>query len=144
MCQPCVSRPFVPALSLPTWQPDISDTWKQQWTGHVGCPIMPPSNKQTSGCNGYLPWFVQTGTQTCTCRVSPHPLLSHQEAPDGRQKREWKYKCDPELQPSVKPLNTWKRGFLWRVRQQSRASRYPLELNVQYDHTLCIANQINV
>lgn len=115
-CQPAICTCSVPS---DIQQPEISDTGKRLWTGHVGRFIMSPSNRLTSGSNGYLPWFVQTGTQTGTCRVPPQPQL----APDGRQRRERKV---PRAQTNHE--TTWENLFLLLLFLTSLAAGRSLQI----------------
>lgn len=64
MCQR-VKQPFVAAASLPRteqpenkWHLETTAIWTRGGGGDGGvCPIVPPSNRLTNGCNGYLPRF---------------------------------------------------------------------------------------
>lgn len=101
MCQRAVCTCFIPPRASDWNKRHLESTANRT---QVGCSIMSAPNKQTSGCNGYLPRFVQAGSQTCTCGEPPRPRPSRQQAPDGRQGRGARETCDPELQPSMKTL----------------------------------------
>lgn len=137
ICQPAICTCSVPSIIQ---QPEISDTGKRLWTGHVGCSIVSPSNRLTSGSNGYLPWFVQIGTQTGTCRVPPQPQPALTSA--GTR---WTSETGKKGTQSLnQPWNHLREiFFFWQVWQQGGASRYPHLPNVQYGHMFCISNLIN-
>ena len=57
------------------------------WTGHVGCPIMLPPNKQTTDCNSFLPSLVFDSTQAwaeCLLTRGPHISRRHMNVRDIR------------------------------------------------------------
>lgn len=73
----------------------------------------------------------------CLCGHGSHTTRQQKDVRDGKKVRAW-----PSA-PTIRE-HTWGKGFLRRVRRQSRAARYSPGQNVQYDHTLCISHQIHL